>query len=302
MIRFALTILFLSCTVAARSQQIILLGTAQDAGYPHIGCEKQCCNSVKADPSLSTFVVSFALLDTAEKKWWLFEATPDMPAQLDLFRRLTDSAYSYLPAGFFVTHAHIGHYTGLMYLGREALGAKAVPVYALPRFCEYLRINGPWSQLVSLRNMSLQQMQADSAVVLSSSISVTAFTVPHRDEFSETAGFRIHAGEKTVLFIPDIDKWSRWDRDIVQQVRQADLALLDATFYSADELPGRNMQEIPHPLVTETMFVFEGESATTRNKVVFIHFNHSNPLLWDAAMQGKVKAAGFRVGSIGMRF
>eukprot|EP00957_Ditylum_brightwellii_P156501 11911053-Ditylum_brightwellii.AAC.1 len=67
------------------------------------------------------------------------------------------------PDGIFLTHAHIGHYTGLMYLGREALGAVDVPVYAMPRMRSFLKNNGPWSQLVSLGNINIQNLEEKSA-------------------------------------------------------------------------------------------------------------------------------------------
>lgn len=279
----------------ARAQQIFTLGIAQDAGYPHIGCQKECCTVARRHEPLDVYVVSFALMDTVEKKWWLFEATPDISKQLELFHRRTHKEYSYLPQGIFITHAHIGHYTGLMYLGREALGAKAVPVYTLPVMAEYLRTNGPWSQLVSLNNISLSPLSTKHPIELTPRIAVSAFTVPHRDEYSETAGFRIQAGDNKVLFIPDIDKWEKWEKSIVKEVKSVDIALLDATFYSANELPGRDMKEIPHPLVTETMALFENEPSDEKRKIHFIHFNHTNPLLSNPDVMGQVTESGFRI-------
>ncbi len=290
-------ILFITAQLPA--QRIILLGVAQDGGYPHIGCTKACCEKAWLNDTLKNHPISFALMDTLEKKWWLFEATPDITEQLQLFRELTDSAFTYLPEGVFITHAHIGHYTGLMYFGREAMQTSGIAVYTLPRMADYLLNNGPWSQLLVLKNIIVYPMQADSLYQLSPQISVTAFTVPHRDEFSETAGFKIKAGGKNVLFIPDIDKWEKWDRSIIAEVHKTDIALLDATFYLPDELPGRKMEEIPHPFVTETMQLFEGESAQEKNKIIFIHFNHTNPLLWDPALREALHTMGFNAGYCG---
>jgi len=285
----------------AQTPYIQILGVAQDGGYPHIGCEKTCCAQAWQNSELSQWIVSFALADPVTGKWWLFEATPDIKDQLHYFHTATAGRYNYLPNGIFITHAHIGHYTGLMELGREALGSKEVPVYVLDKMSKFLETNGPWSQLVSLKNISIQKLIADETLGLTSTIQVTAFTVPHRDEFSETAGFMINTSSKKYLFIPDIDKWEKWNKKIVIEVERADIALLDATFYSVDELPHRDINEIPHPLVQETMKLFERASAL-KSKIHFIHFNHTNPLLRTTEEKKDLEQAGFKVAAMGNVF
>ncbi len=252
--------------------------------------------------SLKRYVVSFALVDAASKKWWLFEATPDIKFQLQYFNELTNGLYNYLPDGIFITHAHIGHYTGLMQLGREVMNTKEVPVYVLPRMKAFLESNGPWSQLVKLKNIFIKTLQQDSIIMLSNSIRIKAFTVPHRDEFSETAGFRISTGTKEYLFIPDIDKWEKWNRNIMDEVKQVDVALLDATFFENNELPGRKISEVPHPLVTETIKLFSNESNETKSKIFFIHFNHTNPLLWNSELKTEIIKQGFGIAEQGQQF
>ena len=278
---------------------IIVLGVAQDGGYPHMGCTKKCCTMAWKDNAKKRYVVSLALIDPASKKWWLLEATPDIKEQLHYFQTLTKGAYPYLPSGIFITHAHIGHYTGLMELGREVMSTKDIPVYVLPKMKTFLETNGPWSQLVKLHNIDLHEMKTDSAINLSQQINVTAFIVPHRDEYSETAGFKITADNKKYLFIPDINKWDKWDRNIVNEVKAVDIAMLDATFSDETELPGRNMSEVPHPFVAETMSLFKNESKDTKAKVYFIHTNHTNPLLWDDQKQNEVRKTGYNIAQQG---
>jgi pyrroloquinoline quinone biosynthesis protein B len=297
--------MLLCCCLTATAQDnapyVLALGITQDGGYPHMGCSRQCCERVWKDASLRCNVVSLALVDPKTKQWWLFEATPDIKEELHYFQQLTHGAYNFLPAGIFVTHAHIGHYTGLMELGREVMNTKSVPVYVLPKLKSYLENNGPWSQLVSLQNIALRQLTADSAVRLSDDISVSAFTVPHRDEYSETAGFRITTSARRYLFIPDTNKWEKWDRDIVAEVKKVDIAFVDATFYDNNELPTRNMKEILHPLVTETIAKFTPAGKETISKVYLIHFNHTNPLLWDADKRKEVRKLGFHITEQGER-
>ena len=265
---------------AAREEPFVLvLGTAQDGGYPQAGCRKPCCQRAWNEPAERRFVVSLAIVDPRSKERWLVECTPDFKQQL----RLLDEAFPVENAtglnGIFLTHAHVGHYAGLVNLGREVLGTKNVPTYAMPRMAEFLRTNGPWSQLVQLKNIELRPLETDVAVVLNDRLKITPITVPHRDEFSETVAFRIDGPNHRILFLPDIDKWDRWERKIEEELAHVDVAYLDATFFAADELPGRNMREIPHPFVVETIARFAASDKATRAKVRLIHFNHSNPLL-----------------------
>ena len=283
-------------TAAARVERpyVVVLGIAQDGGLPQAGCRKSCCTSGRHEE-----VSSLALVDPASRRWWLFDATPDFPAQLE---RMTREAPACSLAGVFLTHAHIGHYTGLMHLGREVMGAKAVPVWAMPRLHDYLATNGPWGQLVKLKNIELRPLAADSAVSLGDSLHVTPFLVPHRDEYSETVGFRIASSRGSVLFVPDIDKWERWDRRIEQIVNGSSVAYLDGTFFDGAELPGRDMREIPHPFITESLDRFATLPAATRSRVRFIHLNHTNPALVRSSPERlRIERSGARVAAAGER-
>jgi pyrroloquinoline quinone biosynthesis protein B len=273
--------------------QIIVLGIAQDAGYPQADCHKECCQKVWDNPEFKKHVSCIAVVDPETSSSWIFDATPDFTGQLKMLERHCGKQ---LPNGIFLTHAHIGHYTGLMYLGREAMGAKEIPVFAMPRMHKFLSENGPWSQLVTLHNIELRNMTADSAVRLSTSLTVTPLLVPHRDEYSETVGFLIRGPEQTALFIPDIDKWQSWEQNIIEVIHDVDIALIDGSFFDGNELPNRDMSEIPHPFVVETMRLFEVLSPEDKAKVHFIHFNHTNPLLQsDSDASLRVLEMGFNI-------
>ena len=280
---------------------LVVLGVAQDGGYPHAGCRRSCCQQVVESRQTPKLPTCIGLVDRQAGKVFLLEASPAFAEQ---WRRLQDVAGcpdKRTPDGILLTHAHIGHYTGLMQLGREVMGAKNTPVWAMPRMESFLRNNGPWSQLVSLQNIELRALRADSSIQLTSDLRITPIQVPHRDEFSETVGFRIETPRKKVLFIPDIDKWAKWGHSILEEVKKADIALLDATFFKDGELPNRPMSEVPHPFVQETMQLFEGQPLSIRQKVVFIHFNHTNPLLYQEVARKEVLSKGFLLAEEGMR-
>lgn len=281
--------------------ELVVLGIAQDGGYPQLNCYKPHCQAGWDDPSKRRLATSLGLIDHRKKTKFLFEATPDIKLQLYRLHQLApDDAYRL--SGVMLTHGHMGHYTGLMHFGREAAGSKDLPVFAMPRMQQYLSTNGPWSQLVKLNNIKLKKLQDKMPVTLGKQLTIQPLLVPHRDEFTETVGYRIYGPNKTALFIPDIDKWQKWSTNISDVVKQVDYALLDATFFGNGELPNRDMSEVPHPFVEESMQLFAGLSAKDKNKVIFIHFNHSNPLLQaDSAAQKKVIKAGFRIAEEGLR-
>lgn len=272
-----------------------VLGIVQDAGRPHIGCRKACCAEINL-PDEKQHVVALGLWDQGENRTFLLEATPDIATQLLHLSNQNGKSDFRLPDGIFLTHAHIGHYSGLMYLGKEALGAKRLAVYAMPRMTEFLSANGPWDQLISQENITLKPLQADQEIVLSKRLSITPFLVPHRDEYSETVGFLIRGPQKSVLFIPDINKWELWDRSIVALIAAVDLAYIDGSFYDGNELPHRDMADIPHPFIVESMAMFDALPKEEKNKIYFIHLNHTNPLLdADSEIYQAVKAKGYHI-------
>lgn len=278
---------------------LIILGTMQDGGSPHIGCTKQCCEALFTHPDSSRQVVCLGVYDSRNNKRYLFEATPDITRQMKTLKQYGHPTERELADGIFLTHAHIGHYAGLMYLGKEATDAHEVPVYAMPRMAEYLTTNGPWSQLVDRRNIALQPINDNTTISLSSELQVTPFLVPHRDEFSETVGYVIEGPNKRALFIPDIDKWEKWDRDIVEEIKKVDYAFLDATFFSGEEINQRDITQIPHPFIIESMEKFNRLDSAEKQKIYFIHFNHTNPVIdpeFDAAKL--VLKSGFRLATI----
>ena len=281
-------------------QFLVVLGIAQDAGYPQIGCERTDCIQAQTDRSLRKLVVSLGLVDKASGQKWLFEATPDIGEQLFALNKFLPGN-STLPDGIFLTHAHIGHYSGLMYLGREAIGANKVPVFAMPRMETFLNENAPWSQLINLGNIAIKNLEHNKTVEISRSLKVKPFLVPHRDEFSETVGFEISGKNKTALFIPDIDKWSKWENDLEQLVKKVDYLLIDATFFKNGEIPNRDMSEIPHPFVEETAEQLKNLSKNERGKVIFIHFNHTNPLInKNSKERVEIQTKGFKVADEGL--
>lgn len=273
----------------------VVLGIAQDGGVPHIGCTQALCAAARRDPSRRERVAALGLVDGGAR--YLIDATPDIASQIESLNAGRGGVERRRPVdGILLTHAHVGHYAGLMFLGREALGADAVPVYATPRMSRFLRANAPWSALVGDGHIALHEVAPGEEFRLGR-LRATPVPVPHRDELSDTVGYRVRGPDgRGLLYVPDVDKWERWDRRLEDEVAAVDVALLDGTFHDADELPGRSLAEVPHPFVPETLSLLP---AALRGRVRFIHLNHTNRLLRDHAARREVAARGAAVARDG---
>ncbi|NND72816.1 MAG: pyrroloquinoline quinone biosynthesis protein PqqB [Rhodothermales bacterium] len=309
--RFALLIcaVVLSLAGEARGQEtrtadpyVVVLGIGQDAGVPQAG---SFAHPGWRDKDRSHFATSIGLVDPETGQYWIFEATPDIRQQWYDIHVETRPSQGQL-AGVLLTHAHIGHYAGLMFFGHESAGTNQLPVYAMPRMSDYLRSNGPWSQLVKYENISIHELTDNEWRSLNSRIRVRPFLVPHRQEFSEVVGYIIEGPNRKVLFLPDIDSWHELDDQgvsIEALIEEVDIAFLDATFYANGEIPGRDMSSFPHPFITTSMRRFASLPQVEKDKIHFIHMNHTNPVLdVDSDARQSVEASGFRIAFRGQQF
>ncbi len=277
------------------SIEAILLGTAQDGGVPQAGCYCANCAPARDDPTRRKLVTCLGLVDHVTHQSWLIDATPDFPEQLHALHSLAADCPL---AGIVLTHAHIGHYAGLIHLGHEAWNTQNLPVHASPRMAGFLHDNAPWSQLVALGNIELRSLTPGRETQLSPNLHLLPLPVPHRDEFSDTLAFVVRSPTKRLFYCPDIDAWDRWEHDLRRFVTEMDVALLDATFFNSDELPGRDLSQIPHPLATGTAEQLAGVDCDVR----LIHLNHSNPLHRSGTERDWLIARGIGVGAFGQRW
>jgi pyrroloquinoline quinone biosynthesis protein B len=286
----------------------LLLGTAQDGGLPQIGCERACCASARTDPGRRRRVVSLLLVDPRSGKRFLIDASPDLASQVEVARghppnRSAEGPRPALFDAIFLTHAHAGHYSGLLQLGKEVYGARDVPVHASERMGAFLRANAPWSALVDGRNVELLPLEPGRAVTLADDLSILPIAVPHRDELSDTLAFVVRGPRRALLYLPDTDGWERWTEPIEAWIERVDHAFLDGTFFDAGEVPGRDLSEIPHPFIRATLQRFASLPLEQRAKVRFVHLNHTNPACDpDSAERAAIRAAGMEVAGDGELF
>lgn len=281
--------------------EVRLLGSAQDGGVPHAGCRCIHCQRALEDPTQRQFATSLAIIDRRQTptRVWLIDATPDLTWQLEMLgdalsmperpRRLRQ------PDGVFLTHAHMGHVGGLQQFGRESMGVRDLTVYAGAELQDLLR----QSRLIepTVERFQFSTLTPDRAISLAPDLRIEPLAVPHRDEWGVgTFGFRISGPVRSVLYLPDIDRWELWER-ADEVLRSVDVAIVDACFYDADEIGGRT--DIPHPFVTDTLARY-GEIPGT---LVLTHLNHTNPLLDPASPRRvEVERRGAVIASAGLRW
>ncbi len=278
-----------------------ILGTAQDAGIPHPNCFCENCNRARKDATYQRLAASLSIHFETENKWYLVDPSPDFKKQLDIVQ--SEKRWQQMMAGIFLTHAHIGHYTGLMFLGKEAISTKKLPVMVGDEMSGFLSAHYPWKQLLDFDNMVLEPIKDGQAFSLPEQASLLPLAVPHRNEFSETFGFVLRGSKKRLLYIPDIDRWEDWHVDLDEIMRDVDYCLIDGTFYSEKELEGigRSYKEIPHPLIMRSIEIFA--KYTDRTGIYFTHFNHSNPVIGvDESYREKMESEGFYVLEEGQEF
>lgn len=284
--------------------RIRVLGIAQDGGLPHAACTCERCEAARADPQRASPVASLAII--VGSRVWLVDATPDLPAQLHALsdvRQAPRGGVDRRPVdGVLLTHAHVGHYLGLAFLGFEAVAAEGVDVWASPRMAGFLREHAPWEQLVRQEDIVVHEALEGRPVVLDGDAGIEAVpvAVPHRAEYTDTYAWRISGPRATVLYVPDTDPWAKWTTPLDEVLAGVDLLLVDGTFHSMDELPGRDIRQIGHPLIVDTMDRLQAKVSAGELQVWFVHVNHSNPVLEpDGEERAALEARGFRVAGVG---
>lgn len=267
-----------------------VLGTAQDAGVPQLGCVCVACEAARADPGHGRHPASLAVV-AGSGRTLLVDATLAITAQAGLLARPPQR-----PLGFdevLLTHAHAGHILGLPLLGREGASTKGLPVHATATMATYLTTQRPFAHLVARGEIRLVAL-APGATLQLDDVTIAVFASPHRSEDTDTVGLDIQGARCRVVYLPDAD---RFDDDLVARIRDADVALVDGTFHDADELPGRDLTTIPHPFIVDSVRRLHG----ARGEVRFTHLNHSNTLLHPDPARRPRLPAGFAVAADGER-
>jgi len=277
----------------------IVLGSAQDAGVPQIGCQAALCRAVRAGRLPRRYPACLGLVDPGSGCALLVDATPEMPRQIELLPAPAagSSRERALPVqAILLTHAHIGHVLGLPLLGREAYAASGFPVWATAEMAAFLSANRPFAHLVTRGEIALRELRPEEPCAPFPGLEVLPLAVPHRNEDTDTLAFVFRGPRRSLLYAPDFD---RYTDPLLERVHAADVVILDGCFFSPTELGHRDQSQIPHPPIEESLRALRG----VRGEVRFTHFNHTNPVLWEESPERRaVLEAGFALAREGLTF
>lgn len=261
--------------------KLSVLGVAQDGGVPHYGCTCETCDSARENPEKRRYPTSLQLT-TDDGDQYLVDASPDLRFQV---RQPVD--------GVILSHVHYGHVTGLLQFGREVAATTEIPVYCTPGVADFLRENAPYRLLLERGNVDVREIDLGESLAFGAG-TVECISVPHRHDMgTDTLAFRF-TKERSLYYVSDVDYLTD---DVVAAIRESDIALVDGTFWSDDELP--NIESVPHPRASETIATLNDADTD----VYFTHLNHTNPLLNPESPERKrVEEAGMALAKRGLSF
>jgi len=234
----------------------------------------------------------------------LIEASRSLPDQMRLWAESLDEEGVVRPDSVSLTHVHLGHVDGLGQFGKEVMGASNLPLYASSSVIAEMDKREAMEPFSPVQVVAMQGFEPSEGC----GFELVFVPVPHRDEFADTHAIIVRGPSKTVLFLPDHDRWdSTLSEHDVETIREwlsglgVDIALIDGSFWDSNELPGRDMSEIPHPTVSESLMRL-GWRDERDPEIHFIHLNHSNPLLKHEREHDELTGMGWGVGWQGQHF
>lgn len=278
--------------------EVTLLGVAQDGGRPQAGCTRPCCVGLR--PEDTSYPVALGISDADSNH--LIEATRFLGQQLTIWGQTNIE-------NVLLTHAHFGHVDGLGLFGKETMNARNVGLH-LSSEMEHLVDRTPqWALMVDQGVFQPTTFHDRDNLQFTPTLTIQPVHVPHRDELSDMHAFVIRGPNRSLLFLPDHDTWAetleRHNQPSIRSWLEAlkvDIALIDGTFWSSDELSGRNQDKVPHPPVSQTIDLL-GPRQGGDPEIYFIHLNHTNPL-YDRSSEASALLAqtGWMVAQQGQRF
>ena len=288
-----------------RNVRVTILGVSQDGGFPQAGCGSDCCEAARKNPSLKKHPVSLGIVG-ADSSTHLIEATRDLAWQLNLWHSV-DPVEGPLNS-LWITHSHHGHIDGLGLFGREVINANKLEVNCSVSLSKLIKNTPNWNLLIELENIKIKEFENLKSYnpTPECGFSIKPIQVPHRAELSDMHAFLIQGPQNNLLFLPDHDSWKNTlefvnKKEIIEwfNSENVDIALIDGTFWSSNELKGRNQTVISHPPVNETLKLL-GAKTKHMPDIFFTHLNHTNPLNNNSSKESSiVEKMGWKVAKEG---
>lgn len=303
--------------MTVHSMKIKVLGTASIGGVPEWDCTCPNCATARKNPKLRRTRASIAV--TIDKdQYILIDAGHDLKTQLEtqgITPRPEKTGETFRESrldSVFLTHGHADHTAGIA----EFCTGKSfqLPVYAPPDLNVFLfgteehpNYFGELGRLAKNYVIPIDLYKNETITRLDE-IEITGFEVPHtkvlengRKYPSTTYAYEIKHDEKRVIYAPDIGELNP---QVMKRIKGADVFLMDATFWWDNELErisgipitSHQLGHVPQEEAVETL------READVGRVIYTHFNHTNPVLDPAQpFQKKVIEAGQENAYDGMK-
>ena len=289
----------------ASGVSVTILGTAQDGGIPQAGCSCERCNEAHKDLKLRKYPVSLGIIGTDGSKH-IIEVTKNLSEQLMIWS--TNGNELFIPETVSITHLHLGHVEGIGQFGKPVMASKEVDVFLSHKNKNIFDERSDIKLMIEENNIRTHAKNFNQLFepMQGCGFSLQFISIPHRSELGDTAAIIIKGNKRNILFMPDQDSWKEtleyYSKENIREfLKMFDIneALIDGTFWSMEELPGRNISEIPHPTIQDSLKLL-GKRMENDPRISFLHLNHSNPVNDIGSKQRKiVEENGWRVSEIG---
>ena len=291
-----------------------ILGSAAGGGVPQWNCACSNCQAAREGRAPAR-TQSGAAVSVDGERWLLLNCSPDIAAQIEAFEPLQPRARRGTPIdGMAFTDANVDHLGGLATLRQT--GDHRFIVRSSDIVREIATAQRAFAPFASEPHQWLPvEPDVDCKAVDARDPAGTHLRVRPIEVPGTTPGYdgrRTEAGAvyayelcdpkgdgPTVLFAP---VFAAIDDTLADAIDRCDVAILDGTFYTDDELVAGGMMskfatDLGHLPVIETLDRLRGIGT----RIVFTHLNNSNPMLDPSSEPAqRVREAGAELAYDGM--
>jgi pyrroloquinoline quinone biosynthesis protein B len=291
----------------------IILGAAAGGGYPQWNCRCVVCRLAwDGDPRVRARTQASLAVSADGERWTLFNAAPDLRAQLAATPALHPrGALRASPIGAVVlTGGEIDQTAGLLNLRERQPFSIHATAETLGALGDNPMFNALGSDIVPRNAVPLGRPFA-----LPGGIAAELFIVPGKvplyleqgtpvtdAETGANVGVEITAGDARLCFVPGA---AAITPALKERLARADVVLFDGTLFRDDEMltsgtgtkTGRRMGHMPIDGADGSLAALSGLG----KRRIYIHINNTNPILVEGSAERRtVEAAGWDVAADGM--
>lgn len=299
--------------------RVRILGSGAGGGFPQWNCNCPNCSGVRNGTIRAVARTQSSIAVSAGgPEWVLFNASPDIRAQLESFaalqpaRSIRDTAIR----AILLVDAQIDHTTGLLMLREHT---EPWDIYCTAAVRDDLTNGFPIFNILShFRGVRWHEIHTDRSSFTVPGAEGLEFTAvplrseappysPHRHRTvpGDNIGVRVRdrSSGGTLFYAPGLGEI---DAEILGYMREADCLLVDGTLWTNDEMVRGGIgdklgSDMGHLDQSGRGGILEHLSRLEKPRKILIHINNTNPILnEDSAERRALEQAGIEVAFDGM--